>query len=126
MQKAAAQENNLPVLYLAAVFAMCMLYLSVASAAPRAESPVECGMAADMAIVARSLAQEQVMRPKADAIMQKIYDVSQSDRGKQLMQEITDAAYSKHDGTSQRFAEELFAACMKSGGNMDTVLGRRL
>src|SRR3954464_8130439 len=124
MQKAA--EQHLPVLGLAILFAAFMLYLSVATAAPRAETPVECGMAADMAVVARSLAQEQIQRPKADAIMLKIYDVSQSDRGKQLMQEITDAAYSKPDGTSQNFAQELFAACMKTGGNMDTILGRRL
>ena len=124
MHKAA--EHHLPVLYLAVVFAAFMLYLNVASAAPRAETPVECGMAADMAVVARSLAQEQIQRQKADAIMLKIYDVSQSDRGKQLMQEITDAAYSKPDGTSQNFAQELFAACMKTGGNMDTILGRRL
>ena len=47
-------------------------------AAPKAESAAECGIAADMAVVARSL------------------------------------------------AEELFMTCIKSGGNMDTVLGKRL
>jgi hypothetical protein len=26
----------------------------------------------------------------------------------------------------QRFAEELFATCMKTGGDMDTILGKRL
>jgi hypothetical protein len=26
---------------------------------------------------------------------------------------------------SQKFAEQLFATCMKSGGNMDEMLGRR-
>jgi hypothetical protein len=42
------------------------------------------------------------------------------------MKEILDAAYGKQSVTSQGFAEELFNACIKSGGNMDTVLGRRL
>jgi hypothetical protein len=97
-----------------------------ANAAPKAESAVECGIAADMAIVARSLAEEQVQPPKASAIMARIYDVSESDRGKELMKEILDAAYGKQAVTSQTFAEELFTACMKDGGNMDTVLGRRL
>src|SRR5687767_483100 len=97
-----------------------------AVAAPKAESAAECGIAADMAIVARSLAEEQVQRPQAGAIMARIYDVSESARGKQLMTDILEAAYRTNGASSQKFAEDLFAACMKTGGNMDTVLGRRL
>src|SRR5687767_6232143 len=99
---------------------------SSAFAAPKAESAMECGIAADMAVVARSLAEEQVQRPQASAIMARIYDVSESTRGRELMRDILDAAYRKDSQNSQKFAEELFAACMKTGGNMDTVLGRRL
>jgi len=99
---------------------------SAALAAPRAESAMECGIAADMAVVARSLAEEKVQRPQANAIMARIYDVSASARGRELMRDILDAAYHNEGDTSQKFAEELFAACMKTGGNMDTVLGRRL
>ena len=100
---------------------------SGALAAPKAESAMECGIAADMAIVARSLAEEEVQRPQAGAIMARIYDVSESTRGKELMKDILDAAYRSGDGnSSQKFAEDLFTACMKTGGNMDTVLGRRL
>ena len=98
-----------------------------ALAAPKAESAAECGIAADMAIVARSLAEEQVQRPQAGAIMARIYDVGGSARGKELMKDILEAAYRpSEDSPSQTFAEELFATCMKTGGNMDTVLGRRL
>jgi hypothetical protein len=108
--------------------------VSAVQAAPRAESAVECGVAADMAVVAHSLAREQIQRPKAQAIMVRIYDVAESDRGKELMRDIIDAAYSKRGdasasagGTSsQKFAEELFATCMESGGDMDPILGRRL
>jgi hypothetical protein len=110
-------------------------------AAPRAQSPLECGIAADMAVVAKSLAAEKIDRPKADTIMQRIYDVSQSERGQQLMKEIVDAAYatgaampgsaaaggSAASGDSaQSFAENLYATCVKSGGDMDAVLGRKL
>jgi hypothetical protein len=93
---------------------------------------MECGVAADMAVVAHSLAREDVQRQKADAIMGRIYDVSESDRGKELMRDIMDAAYSQRGASAssggtaaQKFAEELFATCMKSGGDMDNVLGRR-
>ena len=99
---------------------------AAAFAAPRAESAMECGIAADMAVVARSLAQEDIQRPQASAIMARIYDVSGSARGKELMKDILDAAYRTNGASSQKFAEDLFTACMKSGGNMDTVLGRRL
>jgi hypothetical protein len=97
-----------------------------ALASPKAESAMECGIAADMAVVARSLAQEEVKQPQAVAIMARIYDVSESARGKELMKEIIDAAYRSDGDTSQKFAENLFTACMKDGGNMDTVLGKRL
>ena len=106
--------------------AMLLGGIGAAWAAPKAESAMECGIAADMAIVARSLAQEEIQRPQASSIMARIYDVSESARGKELMKDILDAAYGKEAVTSQRFAEELFNACIKSGGNMDTVLGRRL
>ena len=95
-------------------------------AAPRAESALECGIAADMAVVAHSLAKEQIVRTKADTIMARIYDVSQSDRGKQLMKDILDAAYISKGPSSQEFAEELYGTCMKSGGDMDPVLGKKL
>jgi hypothetical protein len=83
--------------------------------------------------VAHSLAQEHIQRPQADAIMVRIYDVSASDRGKQLMRDIMDAAYSagraSGGGTApadaQRFAEDLFSTCMQTGGDMDPMLGQR-
>ncbi|HLS87517.1 MAG TPA: hypothetical protein VK043_14545 [Burkholderiales bacterium] len=99
----------------------------IATAAPKAESAQECGIAADMAIVARSLAEEDIQQPKADAIMARIYDVGASQRGQTLMREILGAAYQANQTrTSQAFAEELFAVCIKSGGNMDPILGKRL
>jgi len=107
-----------------------VLFITGAQAAPRAESAVECGIAADMAVVAHSLAKEEVQRPKASQIMARIYDLADSERAKEMMKEILEAAYSPASaaagGSGQRFAEELFTACMKTGGNLDTVLGKRL
>lgn len=112
---------------LAALAAACC---AAAQAAPRAESAVECGIAADMAVVAHSLAKEEVQRPKANQIMARIYDVSESERAREIMKEILDAAYSTSTaaagGSGQKFAEDLFTTCVKSGGDMDTILGKRL
>ena len=74
-----------------------------ALAAPKAESATECGIAADMAVVARSLAQEAIKLPQAGAIMARIYDVSDSARGKELMKDILDAAY----GSRKRLQPEI-------------------
>src|SRR5258708_17671074 len=73
-------------LHFARTFALLGLAVVVTSAtgavaAPRAESAMECGIAADMAVVAHSLAQEQVQRTKADTLMAPLYDGSPSDRG---------------------------------------------
>lgn len=112
----------------------CGALAGTAHAATHAESAMECGVAADMAVVAHSLAREQIQRPKADAIMVRIYDVSESDRGKELLRDITDAAYGAEEqanasaggtASSQEFAEALYTTCMKRGGDMDTILGRR-
>ena len=114
---------------LAALAAVC--FTAGAQAAPRAESAVECGIAADMAVVAHSLAKEEVQRPKANQIMARIYDVAGSERGQEIMTEILDAAYAQNTaaaggGSGQRFAEQLFTVCMKSNGDLDSVLGKRL
>ena len=87
---------------------------------------MECTLAADMAIVARSLAEEQVQQPKADAIMARIYDVRESQRGQMLMRDILAAAYQQGASPGQQFAEELLATCLRAAGNMDTILGKRL
>ena len=121
---------------------IALAFSPAAHAAPKAESALECGIAADMAIVAHSLAAEHIQRAKANTIMGRIYDVGGSPRGREMMKQILDAAYvstgaiaqggSAASGGSapardsgQQFAESLFATCMKSGGDMDPVLGRK-
>jgi hypothetical protein len=110
---------------LAAAFLAAALAAPV-HAAPKAGNALECGIAADMAVVAHSLAREEIQRPKANQIMARIYEVAESERARELMKEILDAAYASRSASAQQFAEELFSVCMKSGGDMDPVLGRRL
>ncbi|MBV8032036.1 MAG: hypothetical protein JO035_11055 [Betaproteobacteria bacterium] len=98
------------------------LAIAPAWGAEQAQSPEECSVAADMAIVARSLAQEDIRPEKAQTIMARIYDVAESDRGQRLMQDILDAAYKSRTPGSV-FAQELFSTCMKTSGDMDPMLG---
>ena len=42
------------------------------------------------------------------------------------MKDILDAAYVSTLPAGQKFAEELYATCLQSGGDMDPVLGRKL
>jgi len=59
-----------PLIYklVAAAFAAAF-FASSSHAAPRAQSAEECGIAADMALVAQSLAREEIQPAKASAIM---------------------------------------------------------
>jgi hypothetical protein len=102
----------------AAVVALALLLAASALGAPRAESPQECTVAADMAVVARSLAEEQVQRPKASAIMSRIYDTGATELGKELMQQILATAYLKKHSSIENFAEELLVACLRNEGDM--------
>lgn len=104
---------------------LVLAWAAVALAAPRAQNAQECTIAADMAVVARALAEENVESRKAEMIMRRIYEVSPSTRGEELMQAILEAAYRERESAG-KFATRLFSLCMVSGGNMDWVLGTRL
>ena len=111
---------------LLAAILVTYFFSSSSFAAPRAQSAEECGIAADMALVAQSLARERIEPSKAGAIMARIYDVSESERGKELMRSILDAAYVRNVSQGATFAQELYAVCMSTQGNMDAILGRSL
>ena len=110
---------------IAIVLLFALAWGSAAISAPRAENERECTVAADMAVVARALAEERLEPPKAELIMRRIYDVSPSARGQQLLQTILQAAYRQREPAG-KFASKLFTVCMATGGNMDEVLGVRL
>jgi hypothetical protein len=75
-----------------------------------------------MAVVARALAEERLERPKAELIMRRIYDVSPTARGQEMLKTILQAAYQQREPAG-KFASKLFTVCMSTGGNMDEVLG---
>lgn len=113
--------------WLAIAIAVLLVFAwtSAALAAPRAQNEQECTIAADMAVVARALAEEGVDPRKAETIMRRIYDVPPATRGEELLQTILDAAYREREPAGT-FASKLYTVCMVTGGNMDGVLGVRL
>ncbi|MND01948.1 hypothetical protein D3C83_211450 [compost metagenome] len=60
--------------------------------------------------------------PKAELIMRRIYDVSPTARGQEMLKTILQAAYAQREPAG-KFASKLFLVCMSTGGNMDEVLG---
>lgn len=105
----------------------CCVGPTPSHAAPRADSGAECALAADMAIVAASLAQD-VERKQADRIMERIYlRVGGEDLSKRraFLAAILVVAYANRPD-AQEFAGQLFAMCVRSRGNMDGILGTDL
>ena len=88
----------------AIVLLLTLAWGSVAIGAPRAENERECTVAADMAVVARALAEERLEQPKAELIMRRIYDVSPSARGQQMLKTILSAAYRQGELPAGKFA----------------------
>jgi hypothetical protein len=119
-------ETTAKWLAIAIVVLLAAAWTSVALAAPRAENAQECTIAADMAVVARALAEERVEQPTAALIMKRIYNVSPSPRGQELMSTILDTAYREKQSSASAFANKLYLACIVTGGNMDEVLGLKL
>ena len=89
---------------MATLFALA--WASAVMGAPRAQSAAECSIAADMAVVARALAEEAIAPEKAETIMRRIYDVAASTRGEELMQAILETAYKERESAG-RFAVRL-------------------
>lgn len=102
--------------------ALAMIFAPQALPAPKAENAMECAMAGDMAVTARAMAEEKIEREVALRVMDRIYDAG-SERGVALMRAIVNTAYALKDTSAENFAGELTRHCVRSGGDMDGVLG---
>jgi hypothetical protein len=107
---------------IAVLLLVALAWATAALSAPRMRNAEECQVAADMAIVARALAAEDIERVKAETIMRRIYDLEQLPDGESLARAILAAAYLDRDAPGG-FATRLYVTCMATGGDMDRVLG---
>ena len=86
---------------IAILLLLALAWGSAAFAAPRAANERECTIAADMAVVARALAEERLERTKAELIMRRIYDVTPSVKGQELLKTILQAAYQQREPSAE-------------------------
>lgn len=108
-----------------AILSVAILFVlapPVALPAPKAGSPQECAVLADMALVARAAAKHQVERAKLEAMLHDIYTVGTAD-GEIVMGLIASAAYRAIDIEPNVFAKLLGGGCVRSGGDLDFMLG---
>lgn len=108
----------------ALLFATLIFLLAppVARPAPKAASPQECAVIADMALVARAAAKHGVERRTLEAMLHDIYTV-QTEDGEIVMGLLASAAYRAVDIEPSTFAQMLGRGCMQSGGDLDFMLG---
>ena len=96
-----------------------------AQAQPARITQQGCMVATDMALVARALAQQGVARSTAERVMAAIYLSEAEPTVAELRRRVTDRAYARQ-GTPQELAQDIFARCMGSGGDIDATFGREI
>lgn len=94
-----------------------------AAAAPKAKSPGECALYADLALVAAAAAKHGVPRARLEAMLADIYVLR--DDGRTLARLIVDVVYRTPNvgGAPRQFAELLGNTCLRAAGDMDGILG---
>ena len=81
-----------------------------------------CGVAADMVLVARSLASEGVAREQAEKIMARVYESYDQAPVIALRKLLTDFAYRRVDKPMD-LANALGRACLTTGGHLNSMIG---
>lgn len=103
-----------------------MLFLLIlgvydARGAPTVQDEQECAELADMALVARALAEEKIEQPRARSVLSRIY-VMPDERAQLLARLLIDSAYRDSLPPGQ-FATRFQVACVVNRGNVDSLLG---
>lgn len=108
-------------------FALIALALVTTSAVatPRVKSAEECVAFADLALVASTLAKHGIEKDRASAMLPDMYNLA-SDDAQTIAKDIVNAAYRPGHSEPKDFANKLGAQCMRSGGQLDPLLGESL
>jgi len=110
----------------AILFAAVLFVLAppLALSAPRARSPQECAVFADVALVASAAVKHGMRRATLEAMLADIYTIHDEARAGELMRTILDAVFGGASGVEPMvFAGTLKHACMESEGDVDSILG---
>ncbi len=104
------------------LLALCALSVSSPARAMQAMQYSECELAADVALVARALAEEQLPKETAGKVLLRIYSTT-SERGRSALSAILDQAFATREDPPH-FSDRIGVACQASGPG--TVLGQRV
>lgn len=91
-------------------------------AAPAAKDSMECGMAADMLLTARALAQEKIAEKKIHAILARMYAPAAIEKWADALVTHAQRASSSAEDLSVQFQNH----CTGFRGNVDGLLGIKL
>jgi hypothetical protein len=101
------------------------LFTTAAAATPRVKSAEECVAFADLALVASTLAKHGIAKERASAMLPDMYNLA-SDDAQTIAKDIVNAAYRPGYSEPKDFANKLGAQCMRTGGQLDALLGEAL
>ncbi|MSQ18116.1 MAG: hypothetical protein EXR39_00820 [Betaproteobacteria bacterium] len=107
-----------------ALIALALLS-TAAVATPRVKSAEECVAFADLALVASTLAKHGITKDHATAMLPDMHNLA-SDDAPAIAQDIVNAAYRPGHSEPKDFANKLGAQCMRTGGQLDGMLGESL
>jgi hypothetical protein len=101
------------------------LFTTSAIATPRVKSAEECVAFADLALVASTLAKHGIDKDRASAMLPDMYNLT-TDDAQIIAKDIVNAAYRPGHSEPKEFANKLGTQCMRSGGQLDALLGEAL
>lgn len=119
---------RLCILSLLLALVLFTLVLRSAHAAPHAQSPEECSVLADVALVAATHAKHGIGEERTLAMLPDMYGGLDA-RGLEIAHSVVAAARSFFESTKGKpseFASALADTCMQRRGNLDAILGVRL
>ncbi len=102
--------------------ALGSLLVATVQASP-AEPPQyrqDCSSLAEVALLARALAEEKIDKPRAGSILARMYEIP-DERARRLARLVLESAY-RDDSPADQFASKLEVMCRVTRGNMDSLL----
>jgi hypothetical protein len=121
---------NVPSVYVRVLVLIVLLAAALAMAfksgrvvaAPKAISSEECRLIGTVAIVSRALAVEKIPEEQAARVLGQVFTIP-DERAAALVSSVLSTAY-RADVPAGVFSGALIRTCLRTGGDMDAILGR--
>ena len=91
-----------------------------ANAAEPAQTGQDCANLAEVALLARALAEEKIEKPRAQSILARIYDIP-DEQARSLARLVLESAY-RDSSPADEFASKFEVVCRASRGDVESLL----